>query len=252
MDTPLKVFIVDDEPPARSRLRVLLEELAISLPNRVVGEAENGRDALEQLAHAPADVVLLDIRMPVMDGLTLARHLSRLDNPPAVIFVTAYDQHAVEAFEVGALDYLMKPVRAERLVAALSRARRLTSEDDAVLARLAPRRHLTVSDRGRVWLVPIEDVLYLRAELKYVTLRTRDHEYVLNESLTRLEEEFAREMLRIHRNCLVNRQQLAGFEMTHEGEEGGWVARLRDWPEALPVSRRQIPVIKAFREKGPD
>jgi two-component system response regulator AlgR len=201
------------------------------------------------MAQNPVDVALVDIRMPVMDGLVLARHLSRFADPPAVIFVTAYDQHAVEAFEVGALDYLMKPVRAERLVAALARARKLNAEDDATLEALAPRRHLTVSDRGRVWLVPIEEVLYLRAELKYVTLRTRDHEYVLNESLTKLEQEFAREMLRIHRNCLVNRQQLAGFEMTHQGEEGGWVARLRDWPEALQVSRRQIPVIKAFRDK---
>jgi two-component system response regulator AlgR len=248
MSAPLRIYIVDDEAPARTRLRSLLEELEASLPNRVVGEAENGREALDELARVAVDIVLLDIRMPVMDGLTMARHLARLETPPAVIFVTAYDQHAVEAFEIGALDYLMKPVRTERLVAALGRARRLSDEDDTVLARLAPRRHLTVSDRGRVWLVPIEDVLYLRAELKYVTLRTRDHEYVLNESLTKLEEEFSREMLRIHRNCLVNRQQLAGFEMTHGSDESGWVARLRDWPEALPVSRRQIPTIKAFRD----
>ncbi len=245
----IKIFIVDDEAPARSRLKTLLDEIRPQVPNVLAGEAENGRAALEAMAQTPVDVALVDIRMPVMDGLVLARHLSRFADPPAVIFVTAYDQHVVEAFEVGALDYLMKPVRAERLVAALARARKLNAEDDATLEALAPRRHLTVSDRGRVWLVPIEEVLYLRAELKYVTLRTRDHEYVLNESLTKLEQEFAREMLRIHRNCLVNRQQLAGFEMTHQGEEGGWVARLRDWPEALQVSRRQIPVIKAFRDK---
>lgn len=246
----LRIYLVDDEAPARARLRALLDELEDSLPNRVVGEAENGREALDDLARIEVDIALVDIRMPVMDGLTMARHLARLENPPAVVFVTAYDQHAVEAFEIGAMDYLMKPVRIERLVAALGRARRLGAEDDVVLARMAPRRHLTVSDRGRVWLVPIEDVLYLRAELKYVTLRTRDHEYVLNESLTKLEEEFSRELLRIHRNCLINRQQLAGFEMAHAGDENGWVARLRDWPEALPVSRRQIPTIKAFRDKA--
>ncbi len=245
----LKVFIIDDEVPARSRLRALLEEIQEQVPNELAGEAENGRVALEQMAVTPVDVALVDIRMPVMDGLVLARHLSRFNDPPAVIFVTAYDQHAVEAFEIGALDYLMKPVRADRLVAALGRARKITAEDDETLESIAPRRHLTVSDRGRVWLVPIEDVLYLRAELKYVTLRTREHEYVLNESLTKLELEFARDMLRIHRNCLINRKHIAGFEMTHQGDEGGWVARLRDWPEALPVSRRQIPVIKAFREK---
>jgi two-component system response regulator AlgR len=245
----LNIFIVDDEAPARMRLKTLLEEIVPSLPNRLVGEAENGRLALERIAALPVDVALVDIRMPVMDGLVMARHLAHFDTPPAVIFVTAYDQHAIEAFEVGALDYLLKPVRAERLVAALGRARKLTAEDDIRLEQLAPRRHLTVSDRGRVWLVPIEDVLYLRAELKYVTLRTREHEYVLNESLTRLEQEFSREMVRIHRNCLVNRQHLAGFEMGHHGDEAGWVARLRDWQEALPVSRRQISVIKAFREK---
>ncbi len=245
----LKIFIVDDEAPARMRLRTLLEEIQPQVTNVCVGEAENGREALELMAQNGVDVALVDIRMPVMDGLVLARHLSRFNDPPAIVFVTAYDQHAVEAFEVGALDYLMKPVRAERLVAALGRARKLSEADDETLEKLAPRRHLTVSDRGRVWLVPIEDVLYLRAELKYVTLRTREHEYVLNESLTKLEQEFARDMLRIHRNCLINRQHIAGFEMTHQGEEGGWVARLRDWPESLPVSRRQIPVIKAFRER---
>jgi two-component system response regulator AlgR len=245
----LKIFIVDDEAPARARLKNLLEEIHPVVPNEVTGEAENGRAALEKIMLERVDVALVDIRMPVMDGLVLARHLSRLDDPPAVVFVTAFDQHAVEAFEVGALDYLMKPVRAERLVAALGRARKITLEDDEALEKLAPRRHLTVSDRGRVWLVPIEDVLYLRAELKYVTLRTREHEYVLNESLTKLEQEFARDMLRIHRNCLINRHHLAGFEMTHQGDEGGWVARLRDWPESLQVSRRQIPVIKAYRDK---
>ena len=250
MDTPIKVFIVDDEAPARSRLRSLLAEIQDRLPNELVGEAQDGREALEKLAETPADVILLDIRMPVMDGLAMARHACRLDPPPAVIFVTAYDQHAVEAFEVGAIDYFLKPVRADRLVESLRRARRLTMDDDAVLESLAPRRHLTVSDRGRVWLVPIEDVLYLRAELKYVTLRTREHEYVLNESLTRLEEEFSKEMLRIHRNCLVNRNHLAGFEMTRENDDTGWVAKLRDWPEALAVSRRQIPVIKAFRDRS--
>lgn len=247
MNTPLKVFLVDDEAPARARLRALLADCQASLPNILVGEAENGIEALEKLNSVAADVVLVDIRMPGMDGLALARHLSRFPKPPAVIFITAYDQHAIDAFEVGALDYLLKPVRLQRLIDALGRARRLSPEDDAVLAPLAERRHFTVNDRGRVWLVPVEDVLYLRAELKYVTLRTREQEFVLTESLTSLENEFSQDFLRIHRNCLVSRHHLTGFELSREGEEPYWVTVLRDWPERLPVSRRQAHVIKAFR-----
>lgn len=247
MNTPLSVFLVDDEAPARNRLRFLLDDAQASLPNRIAGEADNGQEALRQLAERPADVVLLDIRMPDMDGLTVARHLLRFPAPPAVIFVTAYDAHAVTAFEVGALDYLLKPVRLPRLLHALQRARPLRAEDDAALRPFAARRHFTVSDRGRVWLVPLEDTLYLRAEQKYVTLRTRAREYLLSESLARIEEEFPHDLLRIHRNCLVNRQHLIGFELRRQGEESHWEAVLRDWPERLPVSRRQQAVIKAFR-----
>lgn len=247
MNAPLKVFLVDDEAPARARLRTLLADCQASLPNTLVGEAKNGIEALEKLNTLAVDVVLVDIRMPGMDGLALARHLSRFPDPPAVIFVTAYDQHAIDAFEVGALDYLLKPVRLQRLVDALGRTRRLSPEDDAILAPLAERRHFTVNDRGRVWLVPVEEALYLRAELKYVTLRTREREFVLTESLASLENEFSQDFLRIHRNCLVNRHQLAGFELSREGDETHWVAMLKDWPEHLPVSRRQAHVIKAFR-----
>ncbi len=247
MNAPLKVFVVDDEAPARARLRALLEDCRATLPNALAGEAESGIEALEKIDPVGTDVVLVDIRMPGMDGLALARHLSRLPSPPAVIFVTAYDQHAIDAFEVGALDYLLKPVRLARLVDALGRARRLTPKDDATLAPLSARRHFTVSDRGRVWLVPLEEVLYLRAELKYVTLRTREREFVLAESLSALEQEFGQDFLRIHRSCLVSRRHLLGFELARDVEEPRWEAVLKDWPERLPVSRRQAHVIKAFR-----
>lgn len=241
MAAALKVFLVDDEAPARARLRALLQDCNEVLPNEVVGETASGQDALAALALERVDVVLLDIRMPGMDGMAVARRLAELPAPPVVIFVTAYDAHAVGAFEVGARDYLLKPVRLERLVEALRRVH-------PVASAVGRRDHLVVSDRGRVLWVPLDEVLYLRAELKYVTLRTREREYVLDEPLTKLEEEFAGDMLRIHRNCLVNRRQLAGFELRREGEETRWVALLRDWPEVLPVSRRQSHVVRGFRQ----
>lgn len=240
----LKVLIVDDEPPARQRLRDLLSDAAAERPNRVVGEATNGLEAIEQAVASQPDVVLMDIQMPGMTGLEAARHLLSMPRRPAVVFITAYDEFALQAFEVRALDYLMKPVRLARLTEALGRVRPLRPEDAEALS---PRRHFCCTERGRVWLVPVADVLYLRAELKYVTARTRQREYLLNESLVHLEEEFPGAYLRIHRNCLVARRHLAGFERMGEGEEQRWVAVLQDWPERLPVSRRQQHVIREFR-----
>lgn len=237
----LKVFIVDDEAPARARLRGLLQDCAESLANELVGEADSGTAALAALAKAAADVVLLDIRMPGMDGIEVARRLALLPRPPAVIFVTAYDAHAVPAFEVRATDYLLKPVRLDRLLEAL---RRVAPQEDQ---QPAADGFVTVNDRGRVLRVPLAEVLYLRAELKYVTLRTREREYVLDDTLAKLEEAFPDDLLRIHRNCLVNRRHLTGFELRREGEETHWVALLKDWPETLAVSRRQAHVVRDFR-----
>ena len=254
METPtpaaLRVLIVDDEAPARTRLRDLLGDIAARHPTEIVGMAANGVEALRLLEAAPADVVLADIRMPVMDGVELARHLGKLASPPAVIFVTAYDQYAVEAFELAAVDYLLKPVRAERLAAALAKAeaRRPAAPDDAALAGLAPgeRRHFSVSERGRILLLPVSEVLYLRAELKYVTARTAEREYVLDESLVQLEEEFSRRFLRLHRNCLVARDAVQGVERVgeQEGSDAHWAVLIRGVPERLPVSRRQWPMVR--------
>lgn len=241
---PLSVLIVDDEPPARRRLRDLLSDAAAVCPNRVVGEAANGLQAIEQVAAVQPDVVLMDIHMPGINGLEAARHLLGMPRRPAVVFTTAYDEFALQAFEVRALDYLLKPVRLDRLTEALGRVRPIRDED---VEALTPRRHFCCTERGRVWLVPVEDVLYLRAELKYVTACTRQREYLLNESLVHLEEEFPGAYLRIHRNCLVARRHLAGFERMGEGEEQRWVAVLHDWPERLPVSRRQQHVIREYR-----
>ncbi len=243
-DAPLRVLIVDDEAPARARLRDLLAEAAC--PNRVVGEAANGFEALERVLASQPDLVLLDVQMPGIDGLETARHLQTLPGPPAVVFVTAHDAFALKAFEVRALDYVLKPVRLARLEEALVRVRALGRHEAGRL----PRRHFCCTERGRVLLVPVEDVLYLRAESKYVTARTRAREYLLDESLVHLEEEFPGEYLRIHRSCLVARRHLAGFERVGEGEEHHWVAVLRDWPERLPVSRRQQHVVRQYRGGG--
>lgn len=240
--TPLRVVIVDDEQPARDRLRELLGDCGEELPHVVAGEAENGIDGLQVVAAAAPDVVLVDIHMPGMSGIEFARHLQVLERPPAVIFVTAHDQYAVQAFEVNAVDYLTKPVRAARLLAALKKAVHGTRVTRGVLERIdpQPRRHLSVAERGRVILVPVTDVIYLRAELKYVTLRTREREYLVEESLTQLEQEFAAVFVRIHRSCLVARRLIRGFERGVETEgEAGWSVLLEGCEEKLPVSRRQ-------------
>lgn len=247
MSAALRVVLIDDEAPARARLRDLIGDCAAAVPAGVVGEASNGREALDLLASTPADLVLVDIRMPQMSGIEFARHALALESPPAIVFVTAYDEYAVQAFELRALDYLLKPVRRARLQDALERARRMrvpTREDLRSLAQ-EPRRNLAVVERGRIRLVPVGDVVYLKAELKYVTIRTPEAEYLLEESLTHLEQEFAGSFVRVHRNALVARARIRGFERAdaHDGEHG-WVALLDGCAETLPVSRRQWPVVK--------
>ena len=247
--SPLRVVIIDDEEPARSRMRELLEDCRPEFPHSVVGEAANGVDGLRTVTESAAEVVLVDIHMPEMSGIEFARHLQVLERPPAVIFVTAHDQYAVEAFEVNALDYLTKPVRAARLLTALRKAAGGARPSRSVLESIdpAPRRHFSVAERGRVTLVPVADVVYLRAELKYVTLRTREREHLVEESLTQIEQEFGAVFVRIHRNCLVARRRIRGFERGAETEgEAGWSVVLEGLDEKLPVSRRQWPQVKAL------
>jgi two-component system response regulator AlgR len=250
VSAPLRVFLIDDEAPALNRMRELLADLQAELPNVVVGEAANGHEGLVRLASRPADVALVDVQMPQMSGMEFARHLTALDSPPAVIFVTAHDQHALEAFEVNALDYLLKPVRAARLAGALARAAAGGAVRREALERAdhAPRRYLSVAERGRITLVPVADILYLRAELKYVTVRTREREHLLEESLTALEQEFGDAFVRVHRSCLVARRALRGVERVtdEDGEGAGWAVVVDGIPEKLPVSRRQWPSVKAL------
>lgn len=241
------IFIVDDEAPARTRLRHLLADIAPEFPHRLAGEAGDGIAALEAMAALPpgasADIVLTDIRMPRMDGIELAQQLSGLEQPPAIVFVTAYDEFALKAFELAAADYLLKPAKAARLLEALKKARRLAGADFSLLAP-AGRTRLRVVERGAVRLVPVEEILYLRAEQKYVVARTREHEYLLEESLSQLEEELAPRFVRIHRNCLVAAAAVSGVLRTADDGDGGephWALTLSGLPEHLPVSRRQWP-----------
>jgi two-component system response regulator AlgR len=252
----LTVLIVDDEPLARSRLSQQLAECGRQLDLKLVGTVEGGRAALEAVDQLHPDAVLLDIMMPDMSGIEVARHLVARETPPAIIFVTAFDEHALPAFEVQALDYLLKPVRVERLLDALKRAHRLKRNEPRIeeLARSlgTARNHLTVSERGRMVLVPIEEIIYLRAELKYVTIRTEHKEHLTEESLTALEQEFGERFVRIHRNALVAKAAIQGFQRVKpradgEGDagEGHWEVVLKSLAERLPISRRQWPTVKA-------
>ncbi len=246
----LSVLIVDDEAPARARLRDLLADIAAEVPNAVVGEAANGVLALEAIEGRAVDVMLLDIHMPKMDGIELARHLGRLESSPAIVFVTAFDSYAVQAFELNAIDYLVKPVRAQRLAAALLKLKRQRSVvEPKVLENLqqGARMHLSCHERGRLLLIPVADIIYLKADLKYVTARTASREYLLDESLMHLEEEFSERFIRLHRSVLVAKSAIAGFEKNvGKDSETQWQALLHGVSERLPVSRRQWPLVKSY------
>ena len=259
MPQPARILIVDDEAPARRRLRDLLDDCREQFPLFIADEAANGMEAIEIINRGGIDIVLTDIRMPLMDGLEVARHVAKLDSPPRLIFTTAYDQYAVKAFELNAVDYLLKPIRQERLLVALTKSVVIKPAVAAAVAvaAQAQRKHLSIHERGKIVLVPIENILYLKAELKYVTVRTAEKEYLLEESLTRLEEEFPGMFKRLHRNTLVTIAAVTGFEKVSDGADddgdngdsvGGthWVAVIRGVPEKLPVSRRQQHVVKEF------
>ncbi|HOL64488.1 MAG TPA: LytTR family DNA-binding domain-containing protein [Accumulibacter sp.] len=254
LSEPLAVLIVDDEALARARLCDLLADIRSELPNRIVGEADSGLRALALIGKQPVDVALVDIRMPAMDGIELAGHLAHCQPAPAVIFVTAYDAYAVQAFELNAIDYLLKPVRALRLLAALQKAmlqrRTLPMTRLAVLPRAA-RTHLSCHERGRLLLVPVDEIIYLKADRKYITARTREREYLLDESLTQLEEEFGERFIRLHRSVLVAKTAIAGFERSHNDDaETQWQTILQDMDDRLPVSRRQWPLVKGYAQRS--
>jgi two-component system response regulator AlgR len=250
IELPLRVFIVDDEPPARNRIRELLGDCAQQMPLEIIGEASNGYEALSQLTGISVDVVLMDIRMPQMDGIELAQHLNKLPKPPVIIFTTAYDAYAIKAFELHAIDYLLKPIRLGRLFDSLTHARTAVPLRTEELQELIPepRKNLSIHERGKIHLIPIQEVLFLRAELKYITVRTISNEFLIEEALTALEKEFAARFIRIHRNCLVARSEIEGFEKVADDEDGEshWTVKLKGLSEMLPISRRQQYIVKEF------
>lgn len=235
----MKVLIVDDEAPARLRLAALLAQID-DPPVQLAGEAADADAALRWLRLAEADVLLLDIRMPGRSGIALAQALRTMARAPAVVFVTAHAEHAVGAFELDAVDYLTKPVRRERLQAALQRVqqRRRAAAEAPVLV---------VHDRGRVLRLPVADVLYLKAELKYVTLRTADASYLLDDALADLEQRLAAlgaPFVRVHRNALVARHAVRALEKRSDDGDEGWAVRVSPSDEWLAVSRRQLPLVR--------
>ena len=233
----MRVLIADDEAPARARLRALLDELEV--PVEVVGEAAHGAEVLARCGREPVDLVLLDIRMPGMDGIQAALALSALPRPPAVIFVTAYDAHALEAFEANAIDYLLKPVRPERLARALRKASALAAEQEAALRPLAG--YLNASFRGGVLRVPVGEVFLLRADSKYVEVWYAGGMALTEESLRSIEERLPGLFLRVHRNALVAPHRVRALQRASDGQ----LSLVVDGVERpVEVSRRHAPALR--------
>lgn len=245
----LKILIADDETPARNRLRDLLSDIA---DVDIVAEAKNGKEAIDLAFDAQPDLMLLDIRMPLMDGIEAAQHAQKLIPKPHIIFTTAFDAYAIKAFDLSAIDYLLKPIRLERLQAAIDKAHALQPKQIKALKPLQKSRtHISIHERGRVILVPIEQIIYLRAELKYVTIRTVEREFLIEDSLTNLEIEFNERFIRLHRNCLVAQKFITGYEKRAtknvEGQtETTWVALIKGIPDVVAVSRRQQHLIRSL------
>lgn len=245
----MRILIVDDESLARDRIRRILQE---QNEHEVLGEAANGQEALQKIEALHPDVVLLDIRMPGIDGLEVARHLVGMDEPPAVIFTTAYDEYALEAFKVHAVDYLLKPVRPDRLSEALQKALKPNKVQWKSLNRKedgSPKARTHISSRTRrgIVLVPIGEIYYFRAEHKYVTVRHKDGEVLIEDTLKELETEFGERFLRVHRNCLVSMEHIQALEKNSSGQP---CIRLRGVPETLDVSRRHVAKVRQIMSGG--
>jgi len=246
----MKVLIVDDESPARDRLRQLLED---DPQHTVVGEAANGQEAIEVAAETKPDVVLLDIRMPGLDGIEVARHLNSLENPPAVIFATAYDEYAIDAFEANAVGYVLKPVRRERLEKALRQAARLSGSLISEIAESpgleSRRNHICVRIQDQLMLIELTSISRFHADQKYVRVHHNDGEHLIDESLKALETEFRDRFVRIHRGALVSIEHIDAIRKTSDGQ---MMVTLRDAPEdpdSLIISRRHLAEVKR-RLKG--
>ncbi len=243
----MKVLIVDDEPLARALLRSLMDE--IGSPYKVAGEAENGTDALQKCAAIAADLVLMDINMPGMDGLTAASQLAESKTPPAVIFTTAYGDHALEAFEGSAVDYLLKPIRLTRLRKALEKAHAINRVQIQVIEQARKREqaaadsYICANIRGGIQRIPVAEVIYFIADQKYVSAYYQGSEILLEEPLCSFEKRFGEQFIRIHRNALVSSNHLTGIEKNSNGQT---VTKLHGTHQRLLISRRHLPKIRQW------
>lgn len=242
--TKPKILVVDDEYLARARLIALLSELEVGV---IIGEAENGVEALELIEQHQPDIVLMDIRMPRMDGLEAAQQLDEHEHGPAVIFTTAYGDHALEAFEAQALDYLLKPIKKERLEAAITRAQKMTqsilsSFQHETLNQPSAREYISAHHQGEITRIPVEEILVLHADQKYTEVITSEETYLIDTPLKKLEEEFHDQFLRIHRNTLVAKMAIDAFEKAHDQAE----IRMRGLQKTFPVSRRLQSRVRKF------
>ncbi len=241
----MKILIVDDEQLARDRLGRMIAGFD---GHQVVGEAANGVEAVKIASSVQPEVVLLDIRMPGMDGLEAARHFIDFDEPPAVIFCTAYEEHAVEAFDLQAVGYLLKPVRKENLEASLGKAQRVNKAQLAGLAEEQPprRTHISARTRRGIELISVAEVRYFQADQKYVTVRHPEGEIIIDETLKELEEEFGEQFVRVHRNALVASRYIIGLDRLTDGH---YQIRLKDVEEAVDISRRHVAAVRKFIKK---
>ena len=239
----LTVLLVDDEALARARLKTLLGECTEPV-TFLQGEAANAADAMTLLKRASVDVILLDINLPGANGITLAQALRDSPDPPAIIFVTAHSEHAVHAFELEAIDYLTKPVRLQRLQVALQKVERLKASALDVKADRV-EEVVIIQERGHTERLPLSEVMYFKAELKYITVRTAKRRYILDGSINELEEKYKADFMRVHRNAIIARRAVRALVKQHDPQEGeGWAVRLADIPELLFVSRRQVGAVR--------
>ena len=234
----MNILICDDEALARSRLQRMVEKAELG---QVIAQAEHGAQALELIEKYSPDVVLMDIQMPVMDGLEAARHLASWKTPPAIIFCTAYDEYAIAAFDVSAVGYLLKPVRLEDLKGALSKLTKINKVQALTLNKQQARSHISVKTHSGVQLVPVDNIRLFRADHKYVSVFHQFGELLIDDSLKELEDEFGGVFVRVHRNALVNIKSITGLE---KQQDGSYALRLTDVEESVPVSRRHIAAIR--------
>ena len=239
----MKVLIVDDEAPARDRLIHMVSSIDSM---ETSGQASNGLEAVRMVQDSHPDVVLMDIRMPGMDGLEAARHLSEMDEPPAIIFTTAYSEHALEAYDANAVDYLVKPIRQEKLEKSLAKARKLTKAQIAALnieTNNTGRSHICARIRGNLELIPVDEIVYFQADQKYITVRHLGGEVLIEDALKNLETEFEDRLIRIHRNALVSTSYITGMEKNIDGR---FVVSFKQIDDKLEISRRHVAEVRKF------